>query len=71
VLEAWYQQQLANPPALIGGTLRPSLRNLVTRSRGQYVDFAEFPPAKGRIWTPIHDGQLLLVQLDDYRVLKN
>ena len=32
---------------------------------GQYVDFTEFPPTKGRVRTPLYNGQLLLVQMED------
>ena len=67
VLEAWQLQQLSNPSVRVGGTLPSIPRKVIEKIQtGQYVDFADFSPAKGRIRTPLcSDGQLLLVQVDD------
>jgi len=66
VIEAWYQQHVYNPAVVIGGTLPSLPKKLIDKIHtGQYVNFTEFPPAKGRVRTPLYDGQLLLVQMED------
>jgi len=66
VIEAWYRQHVYNPAVVIGGTLPSLPKKLIDKIHsGQYVHFTEFPPAKGRVRTPLYDGQLLLVQMED------
>ena len=55
----------------MGGHCHPSRRNSLTKYTLVNVDFTEFPPAKGRVRTPLYNGQLLLVQMEDVASSKN